>query len=89
MTGTACTTRRPTPNGSAWLNGVPYARCFDAAQRALDLVRLDGRERGRVRTLSGGMRQRLCIAAALAYEPTVVIMDDSVCGKGDPWSVAR
>src|SRR5206468_9004481 len=65
-----------------------FARCYGVERRrrqrlideVLELVSLEVRRDAEVRTLSRGMRQRLCFAKTLLHEPKVLLLDEPASG---------
>src|SRR5438128_5039272 len=65
-----------------------FARCYGIARRrrdklvdeVLQLVSLEVRRDAEIKTLSRGMRQRLCFAKTLIHEPKVLLLDEPASG---------
>lgn len=75
------------------LFGSFYPRAADAME-LLRRVRLEDRASARMKELSGGMKQRFSIVAALVNEPDLVFFDEPTAGldpdaRQDLWQIVR
>lgn len=66
-------------NFAASLYGLPLRR-HKRLDEVLDLVELNGHEHKLARKISGGMRQRLSLAAALVHNPELIFLDEPTAG---------
>lgn len=62
------------------LKGMERKVLFGAAEELLEKVRLSNVKNQKIKTLSGGMQQRLMLAQALLDQPKVVILDEPTAG---------
>jgi NitT/TauT family transport system ATP-binding protein len=62
-------------SGPVW-RGVAKAEAESRARDWIDRVGLSGFEDYYMHQLSGGMRKRVAIAATLAYQPRIILMDE-------------
>ncbi len=64
----------------ATLKGLPKARAKEKAWELLELVSLDKEAKKKIKTLSGGMKQRLGIAQSMLNDPKILILDEPTAG---------
>jgi ABC-2 type transport system ATP-binding protein len=74
--------------------GIPHAAAAKKAEELLELFKLTERSKTFVKTLSGGLAQRVQIARAIAHNPEVLFLDEPSAGL-DPqtrlalWDIIR
>ena len=64
----------------AQLYGLPRSQCYERADQLLVQFGLSEKVDALFATLSGGMKRRLTIAAALVHRPTILFLDEPTTG---------
>ena len=64
--------------------GLAHAEIDRRVEAALDAVNMAGRGTDRIASLSGGERERVAIAGALAMEPDHLVLDEPFTGLDEP-----
>ncbi|MCX5560693.1 ATP-binding cassette domain-containing protein [Streptomyces sp. NBC_00038] len=65
---------------AAWLREMPGRRIPAAVEEAAEAVGLTDRLGAKLRTLSGGMKQRVGIAQAIVNSPSLLLLDEPTAG---------
>ncbi len=64
----------------ASLKGLPKYRAKEKASELLELVSLEKEAKKKIKTFSGGMKQRLGIAQSMLNDPKILILDEPTAG---------
>ncbi|WP_347488679.1 ABC transporter ATP-binding protein [Desulfoscipio sp. XC116] len=64
----------------ATLKGLPKVRALEKSRELLELVSLEKEAKKKIKTFSGGMKQRLGVAQSMLNDPKILILDEPTAG---------